>query len=155
MQKLVVDKIENASDRQRAIDELPQSGAGRTIMTTQPKFVPNDAVKISVGQNSEASVRLVDCVGYAIDGANGFKEEDGADRLVKTPWIDEEIPFALAAEIGTRKVINDHSTIAVLVTTDGTITDIDRKSYEKAEERNNNFIFAVSCGGDDRLFSLY
>ena len=135
MEKLVLNEIEDPNDRERAIDELPQSGAGKTIMTTQPKFVPNEAVKIKIGENSTASVRLVDCVGYAIAGANGFKEDDGTDRLVKTPWSEEELPFTKAAEIGTSKVINDHSTIAILVTTDGSITGIDRKDYEKAEER--------------------
>lgn len=134
MEKLVLGNIENKNDRERAIDELPQSGAGKTIMTTQPKFVPNEAVKINIGDNSSARVRLIDCVGYIVDGANGFMEED-MPRLVQTPWSEEEIPFVKAAEIGTSKVINEHSTIAVLVTTDGTITGIDRVAYEKAEER--------------------
>ena len=135
MEKVVLSNIENLNDRERAKDELPQSGAGKTIMTTQPKFVPSEAVSINIGENSKARVRLIDCVGYAIDGANGFKEDDGEHRLVKTPWSDEEIPFVEAAEIGTRKVICDHSTIAVLMTTDGTITDINRSSYQNAEER--------------------
>jgi len=134
MEKLVLANIENKNDRERAIDELPQSGAGKTIMTTQPKFVPNEAVKINIGDNSSARVRLIDCVGYMVDGSNGFMEED-SPRLVQTPWSEEEIPFVKAAEIGTSKVINEHSTIAVLVTTDGTITGIDRVAYEKAEER--------------------
>lgn len=135
MEKLVLENIEDDNDRTRAIDELPQSGAGKTIMTTQPKFVPNEAVKINIGENSSAKVRLIDCVGYAIDGANGFMEEEGVPRMVQTPWNEEELPFEKAAEIGTSKVINEHSTIAVLVTTDGSITGIDRASYEKAEER--------------------
>ena len=135
MEKVVLSNIQNINDRERAIDELPQSGAGKTIMTTQPKFVPSEAVSISIGENSSAFVRLIDCVGYAISGANGFMEQDGSDRKVKTPWNNEEIPFVEAAEIGTRKVISDHSTVAVLVTTDGSISGIDRKDYEKAEER--------------------
>ena len=135
MENVVLDNIININEKERAIDELPQSGAGKTIMTTQPKFVPSEAVQINIGENSTARVRLIDCVGYAIDGANGFIEEDGEPRMVKTPWNDEELPFVKAAEIGTSKVISEHSTIAVLVTTDGSITDIDRSSYEKAEER--------------------
>lgn len=135
MEKLVLENIEDKNEKERAIDELPQSGAGKTIMTTQPKFVPNEAVNIKIGENSNARIRLIDCVGYAIDGANGFMEEEGMPRMVKTPWSEEELPFEKAAEIGTSKVISEHSTIAVLVTTDGTITGIDRVSYEKAEER--------------------
>lgn len=135
MEKIVLDNIQDENDRERAIDELPQSGAGKTIMTTQPKFVPNEAVKINIGENSSARVRLIDCVGYAINGANGFMEEEGMPRMVQTPWCDEELPFEKAAEIGTSKVITEHSTIAVLVTTDGSITGIDRADYEKAEER--------------------
>ena len=134
MEKLVLENIENKNDRERAIDELPQSGAGKTIMTTQPKFVPNEAVAVKIGDCNTARVRLIDCVGYMVDGANGFMEED-LPRLIKTPWSDEEIPFEQAAEIGTSKVINEHSTIAVLVTTDGTVSGIDRNAYEKAEER--------------------
>ncbi len=122
------------SDRAVMIDELPQSASGRTVMTTEPKFVPAKAAKISVGKGAEASVRLVDCVGFAVEGASGF-EEDGQPRLVHTPWQTEPMPFEQAAEIGTEKVIKEHSTIGVLVTTDGSITDISRAAYERAEER--------------------
>ena len=135
VEKFILPNISNKLQKQIATDEMPQSADGKTIMTTQPKFVPNDAVKIQIGDNSSACVRLVDCVGYAIDGANGFMEEEGVPRFVKTPWCDEEIPFVKAAEIGTSKVINEHSTIAVLVTTDGSITGIERENYQNAEER--------------------
>lgn len=135
MEKLVLDKIKNKHDRERVVDELPQSGAGKTIMTTQPKFVPNEAVEIEIGEGKSASLRLVDCVGYAVDGANGFEEDDGTPRLVKTPWSTGELPFAEAAAIGTDKVISDHSTIAVMMTTDGSIAGIDRGAYEKVEEQ--------------------
>lgn len=116
------------------MDELPQSADGRTIMTSQPKFVPNEAVSVSFGEGVNANVRLIDCVGYLVDGALGDKEGEN-DRLVMTPWSDEEMPFSKAAEIGTEKVIKEHSTVAVLVTTDGTILDIDRNDYQKAEEQ--------------------
>lgn len=134
MQSGILDNIANENEKQRTIDEMPQSGSGKTIMTMQPKFIPSEAVEVSFGNNAKARVRLIDCVGYAIDGAGGF-EDDGAPRLVKTPWSEDEIPFEQAAEIGTKKVITEHSTIAVLVTTDGSITNIKRESYEKAEER--------------------
>ncbi|MBQ3506275.1 MAG: stage IV sporulation protein A, partial [Clostridia bacterium] len=115
-------------------DELPQAAAGKTIMTTEPKFVPAKAAKISVAKNAEAAVRLVDCVGFAVAGASGFDEE-GTPRLVKTPWQEQPMPFEKAAEMGTEKVIKEHSTIGVLVTTDGSITDIARADYVPAEER--------------------
>ncbi|MBQ8322755.1 MAG: stage IV sporulation protein A [Clostridia bacterium] len=125
-----------AAEGERAVmtDELPQSAAGKTVMTTEPKFVPAKAMRISVAKGAEASVRLVDCVGFAVEGANGF-EEDGAPRLVKTPWREEPMPFEKAAEWGTEKVIKEHSTIGVLVTTDGSVTDIPRNNYVTAEER--------------------
>ncbi len=128
--------IPSASGERRGemIDELPQAAAGKTVMTTEPKFVPAKAAKISVGKGAEASVRLVDCVGFAVEGAAGF-EEEGEPRLVHTPWHTEPIPFEKAAEMGTERVIREHSTIGVLVTTDGSITDIPRSSYEAAEER--------------------
>lgn len=116
------------------IDELPQSGSGKTVMTTEPKFVPAKAAKIAVSKGATAAVRLVDCVGFSVEGANGF-EEDGVPRLVKTPWQDTPMPFEQAAELGTEKVIKNHSTIGVLVTTDGSITDIPRGGYLRAEER--------------------
>ncbi len=122
------------SERAVMLDELPQSAAGKTVMTTEPKFVPAKAAKISVGKGAEASVRLVDCVGFVVEGANGF-EEEGAPRLVRTPWQAEPIPFAEAAAIGTQKVIKEHSTIGVLVTTDGSVTELPRAAYEAAEER--------------------
>ena len=134
MKSSILDNITNSYEKQRAIDEMPQSGAGKTVMTMQPKFVPNEAVEVCFGKGVSAKVRLVDCVGYAIQGANGF-EDDGLPRMVKTPWSDEEMPFEEAAEIGTRKVITEHSTISVLVTTDGTIAGIERENYVKAEEK--------------------
>ena len=134
MDLLVIPNIDNEYKRERAQDELPQSAGGRTIMTTEPKFVPNEAVGITVGDNIKLNVRLVDCVGYLVNNAIGYLEDD-MPRMVKTPWNTEEIPFEEAAEIGTRKVIKEHSTIGVLVTTDGSVTDIPRKDYIGAEER--------------------
>lgn len=131
---LMIPNIENPYDRERAKDELPQSGAGRTVMTTEPKFVPNEAVEITISPNLQVKMRLVDCVGYRVEGALGYEEEDGP-RMVSTPWFDEPIPFQEAAEIGTRKVISDHSTMGIVVTTDGSITDIPRENYIEAEER--------------------
>jgi len=126
--------IEDEYTRERANDEMPQSGTGKTVMTTEPKFVPSDAVMVTFSNNVRAKLRLIDCVGYMIPGAIGNMEGE-VPRLVSTPWNDEPIPFAEAAEIGTKKVINDHSTIGVLVTTDGSITDINRDNYIMAEER--------------------
>ena len=134
MDLLVIPNIENSYKRERAKDELPQSAAGRTIMTTEPKFIPNEAVEISLFDNIKLRTRLVDCVGYLVDNAIGYLEDD-MPRMVKTPWFEEEIPFGEAAELGTRKVIAEHSTIGVLVTTDGSITDIPREDYIEAEER--------------------
>ncbi|MGV3488076.1 MAG: stage IV sporulation protein A [Tuberibacillus sp.] len=134
MELVVLPNIENESERARAQDELPQSGAGRQIMTTEPKFVPNNAVAVKVDEGLEVNIRLVDCVGYAVAGAKGFEDENGP-RMVHTPWYDEPIPFQEAAEIGTRKVIQEHSTLGVVVTTDGSIGDISRHDYLDAEER--------------------
>ena len=134
MDLLVIPNISNDYKRERAQDELPQSAAGRTIMTTEPKFIPNEAVEITVGGNIKLKTRLVDCVGYLVNNAIGYLEDD-VPRMVKTPWSDEEIPFELAAEIGTKKVIKEHSTIGLVVTTDGSITDIPRQDYIEAEER--------------------
>ncbi|ABS21554.1 stage IV sporulation protein A [Bacillus cytotoxicus] len=134
MELVVIPNIENESDRQRAQDELPQSAAGRTIMTTEPKFVPNQAVSIQVDDGLEVNVRLVDCVGYTVPGAKGYEDENGP-RMIHTPWYEEPIPFHEAAEIGTRKVIQEHSTIGVVITTDGTIGEIPRRDYIEAEER--------------------
>ena len=134
MDLMVINNIKNVYDRERARDELPQSGGGRTIMTTEPKFIPNEAVEIAVGANLKVKMRVVDCVGYTVEGALGYEEDEGP-RMVRTPWFEEEIPFQEAAEIGTRKVITDHSTIGLVVTTDGTITEIPRANYIPAEER--------------------
>jgi len=134
MDLLVIPNIDNEYKKERAKDELPQSAGGRTIMTTEPKFVPNEAVEITIDKNLKLKTRLVDCVGYLVDNAIGYLEDD-MPRMVKTPWSDEEIPFETAAENGTKKVIEEHSTIGILITTDGTITDIPRNDYIKAEER--------------------
>ena len=134
MDLLVIPNISNTYKKERARDELPQSAAGRTIMTTEPKFVPNEAVEITIGENLKLKTRLVDCVGYLVNNALGYMEND-VPRMVKTPWSDEEIPFEVAAEVGTKKVITEHSTIGILVTTDGSITEIPREDYVEAEER--------------------
>lgn len=134
MDKSVLPNIDEGYKRDRAIDELPQSAGGKTIMTTEPKFVPNEAVEINLGDNASFKVRLIDCVGYVVNSALGHTE-DGAARMVSTPWFEEDIPFDRAAEIGTQKVIKEHSTIGVVVTTDGSITDIERYEYVEAEER--------------------
>lgn len=133
IENLVVPNIEDEYEKKRALDEIPQSAQGRTIMTTEPKFVPSNAATIKV-DDFTASVRLVDCVGYIIPGAKGYEDENGP-RMVKTPWYDEEIPFVEAAEIGTEKVIKDHSSIGIVVTTDGSIGEIERSDYLEAEER--------------------
>lgn len=134
MDKLVIPNIESQHRKERAKDELPQSGAGKTITTTEPKFVPSEAVDLVLDDNIKFKVRMVDCVGYLVDGVLGH-EENNMPRMVTTPWYQKEIPFAEAAEIGTRKVITDHSTIGVVVTTDGSFTEIDRSSYIASEER--------------------
>lgn len=134
VETLVIPNIENVYRRERARDELPQSGSGRTIMTAEPKFVPEEAVRIEMEDGAAFSVRLIDCVGYLIPGAVGQTEDD-APRMVSTPWFDHDIPMTEAAEIGTRKVISEHSTIGIVVTTDGTITDIPREDYLEAESR--------------------
>ncbi len=134
MDTLVIPNIGDGYRRERAKDELPQSAAGKTIMTTEPKFIPEDAVQIDLGGNVNLSVRMIDCVGYIVPEALGYMEED-APRMVKTPWFSEEIPFDKAAEFGTQKVITDHSTIGLVITTDGSIGEIPRESYISAEER--------------------
>jgi len=134
MDLLVLPNIDNSYKRERAMDELPQSASGRTIMTTEPKFVPNEAVQITLDGNIKFKARLVDCVGYLVNNAIGYLEDD-IPRMVKTPWSDEEMPFGEAAEIGTKKVIQDHSTIGILVTTDGSFSGISREDYVSAEER--------------------
>lgn len=133
MKKLVIPNIENENSKVRAIDELPQSADGKTVMTTQPRFIPNEAVKISVADKINLKVRMIDCVGYMVSGAMGTKENN-KPRLIKTPWSDEEMTFEKAAEFGTRKVMEEHSTIGVVVTTDGSVTDLERANYLEAEE---------------------
>lgn len=134
MDLLVLPKITDQYDRERSRDELPQSGAGRQIQTTEPKFVPSEAVTIALDEATTASVRLVDCVGYTVEGATGYLLDEGP-RMVVTPWFDDPVPFQKAAEIGTHKVIQDHSTIGIVVTTDGSITEIPRRAYVEAERR--------------------
>ena len=134
METLVIPNIDDEYMRERARDELPQSGSGRTIMTAEPKFVPEEAVQIRLGEDTSCSVRLVDCVGYMVSGASG-RFEDGSERLVTTPWFDHEVTMTEAAESGTRKVICHHSTIGLVITTDGSICDIDRAAYVEPEER--------------------
>ena len=134
LDQIVLPNIENEYDRERTLDEMPQSASGKTIMTTEPKFVPDESVKVTPCDGIEFNVKMVDCVGYMVNGALGA-EEGGAVRMVKTPWSEEEMPFAEAAELGTSKVIGEHATIAMLVTTDGTISNISRESYVPAEER--------------------
>ncbi len=155
--------IPNAAAEERAVmtDELPQAAGGKTVMTTEPKFVPAKAAKIAVAKGAEVSVRLVDCVGFAVSGASGF-EEDGNPRLVKTPWSDTAMPFEQAAEIGTQKVIREHSTIGVLVTTDGSVTGISRAAYEAAEERaveelkriGKPFVVLLNCAAPETQSAL-
>ena len=134
MENLVIPNIQNEARRERAVDELPQSAAGRTIMTTEPKFIPEEAVEVALEDGSAFRVRMIDCVGYIVPSSIGYVENE-APRMVMTPWFPSEIPFNMAAEIGTRKVINEHSTIGLVVTTDGSISDIPREEYREAEER--------------------
>ncbi len=149
---MVIPNVAEEFSRERMIDELPQSSAGRTIMTTEPKFVPDRGVKISVDNNIDLNVRLVDCVGYIVPSSLGYIENE-EPRMVKTPWFEDEIPFNMAAEIGTKKVISEHATIGLVVTTDASISDIPREEYEEAEERvinelkeiNKPFIILLNC----------
>lgn len=134
MDLMVIPKIDNSYKKERAKDELPQSGSGKGIHTTEPKFIPNEAVEISLEEEIKFKVRMVDCVGYIVKAALGYLDGENA-KMVNTPWYDYEIPFEDAAEIGTRKVITDHSTIGLVVTTDGSITGINREDYVEAEER--------------------
>lgn len=152
MNELVIPSISDENIKERATDELPQSAAGKTIMTTEPKFVPENAVNIVFQDNVSMNVRLIDCVGYIVPSAKGYIENE-APRMVQTPWFDEEVPFNMAAEVGTHKVITEHSTIGIVVTTDGSITDIPREEYEAAEERvieelsgiNKPFAVVLNC----------
>lgn len=134
MDLLVIPGIEDVHSRERAIDELPQAAAGKTIMTTEPKFIPKEAATLSLNDETKVKIRLIDCVGYMVDGASGHVENDH-ERMVRTPWFDHEIPFTQAAELGTKKVINDHSTIGIVITTDGSFGDIPRNNYMIPEER--------------------
>ena len=134
MDLLVIPEIQDVHSRERAVDELPQAAAGKTIMTTEPKFIPKEAAQISLNNETKVNVRLIDCVGYMVDGASGHIENN-QERMVKTPWFDHEIPFTQAAELGTKKVINDHSTIGIIVTTDGSFGDIPRNNFMIPEER--------------------
>ena len=132
METMVIPNIDNVYRRERARDELPQSGSGRTIMTAEPKFVPEEAVELQMEDGAAFSVRLIDSVGYLVPGAVGQMEED-LPRMVTTPWFDYEIPMSEAAEVGTRKVISEHSTIGIVVTTDGSISELPREDYLEAE----------------------
>ena len=134
MEELVLPYMEDEHAKARAQDELPQSAGGKTITTTEPKFIPNEAAEVTLNGDIAVSVRLIDCVGYMVEGAAGHMEEE-AERMVKTPWFDYEIPFTQAAEIGTDKVMNDHSTIGLVITTDGSFGEIPRGNYLEAEER--------------------
>lgn len=152
MDQLVLPNIDGDFLRERANDEMPQASSGRTIMTTEPKFIPETAAKISLDDGVECNVRLIDCVGYIVPSSLGYIEGD-SPRMVKTPWYDEDIPFNMAAEIGTKKVITEHSTIGLVVTTDGSISDIPREEYAEAEERvinelkdiNKPFVVLLNC----------
>lgn len=142
METLVIPNIENVYMRERAKDELPQSGSGKTIMTAEPKFVPEDAVSVQLEGGVSFSVRLIDCVGYMVPGAAG-QFEDGVERMVTTPWFDHEVTMTQAAEEGTHKVIAEHSTIGIVMTTDGSIGEIPRENYVEAEERVVNELKAI------------
>lgn len=158
MDLMVIPNVSNQYQRERIQDELPQSGGGKTIMTTEPKFVPAEAVALELPDKVNLRVRMVDCVGYLVNHALGHME-DGSPRMVSTPWQEEQIPFAQAAEIGTRKVIRDHSTIGIVVTTDGSIGDIARESYVAAEERvvaelkelNKPFVLVLNTVDESRV----
>lgn len=152
MESLVIPNISGEFQKERARDELPQSAAGRTIMTTEPKFIPEDAIELSMEDNIHFRVRLIDCVGYIVPSAVGYIEDE-QPRMVHTPWFDEEVPFNMAAEIGTQKVIKEHSTIGLVITTDGSISQIPREEYAEAEKRvinelkeiNKPFVVALNC----------
>lgn len=152
MDTLVIPRIGDEFQKERARDELPQSAAGKTIMTTEPKFIPEEAIELSMQDNIHFRVRLIDCVGYIVPSSVGYIEDE-QPRMVRTPWFEEEIPFNMAAEIGTEKVITEHSTIGLVVTTDGSISTIPREEYEEAEERvinelkeiNKPFVVVMNC----------
>ncbi len=152
MDTVVIPNIPDGLQRERAVDELPQSAAGRTIMTTEPKFIPEQAVSVEIDEDAMFHVRMIDCVGYIVPSAIGYIEED-QPRMVRTPWFEEPIPFNMAAEIGTKKVITEHSTIGLVITTDGSISEIPREEYEEAEERviaelrqtDRPFVMLLNC----------
>lgn len=141
MEQMVLPEIADENEKQRTMDEMPQSGTGKTIMTTEPKFIPKEAVELLL-EEMKVKVRLIDCVGFMVPGAGGHLE-NGQERLVKTPWFDDAVPFTRAAEYGTRKVIRDHSTIGILVTTDGSFGEIPRDSYVEAEKRTVEELQAI------------
>lgn len=152
MENLVLPNIQNEFRRERANDEMPQSAAGKTIMTTEPKFIPEEAVHVELEGNASLNVRMIDCVGYIVPSSLGYIEND-QPRMVVTPWFEDPIPFNMAAEVGTKKVITEHSTIGLVVTTDGSISDIPRDEYREAEERviselkeiNKPFVILLNC----------
>ena len=142
MNQMVIPNISGENDRQLAQDELPQSASGKTIMTTEPKFIPKEAVSINVTDNLDMKVKMIDCVGYVVKDAEG-QFEDGKERMVRTPWFDYDIPFSKAAEIGTNKVINNHSTVGIVVTTDGSFGELPRESYLEAEQKTVDELKAI------------
>ena len=152
MENMVIPNIDNSYKKERAVDELPQSAAGRTIMTTEPKFIPENGVEVHLDDTVNFKVRMIDCVGYIVPSSIGYIENE-QPRMVMTPWYNEPVPFNMAAEVGTQKVINEHSTVGLLVTTDGSISDIPREEYEEAEERvvkelkaiNKPFVILLNC----------
>lgn len=152
METLVIPNIQSDFRRERAIDELPQSAAGKTIMTTEPKFIPEEAVEVKLGDKAKFNVRMIDCVGYIVPSSLGYIENE-MPRMVMTPWFDDEVPFNMAAEVGTHKVITEHSTIGLVITTDGSISDIPREEYEECEARviselqaiNKPFVVLMNC----------
>lgn len=160
MNRLVIPNLKDKSKKERALDELPQSSGGKTIMTTEPKFIPEEAVSILMDDNTHFRMRLIDCVGYVVPSAVGYIEEN-SPRMVMTPWFDKEIPFNMAAEIGTRKVITEHSTIGIVVTTDGSFSNIPRKEYEICEEKvinelkelNKPFVVVFNCQDSESDFA--
>ncbi|MBO7253853.1 MAG: stage IV sporulation protein A, partial [Clostridia bacterium] len=143
MEKTVLPNIKDDFVKDRAKDEMPQSASGRTVMTTEPKFIPDEAVELELDGNVSVRIKLVDCVGYLVDGALGHFE-DGEPRMVMTPWSKERMPFEAAAETGTRKVIEEHSTVGVLITTDGSICDIPRENYVEAEKKAISQLKAIN-----------
>ena len=143
MDVAIVPNIEDDNEVKRTMDELPQSSSGKTIMTTEPKFIPNNAVAIKIGGKADVKVRLIDCVGFMVDGATGHMEDD-KERMVKTPWFDYDIPFSKAAEIGTEKVISEHSTIGVVITCDGSFTDIELEAYNRALDKTVKELMSIN-----------